>query len=1133
MGCLCCCCRKKGPPEVVPDDGCWESFKDFVIVGRRRDRMILLEQRRMRKWKVIEQIRAQDYLIAGAREEAYKREEASDKIFEPNRALEDMNKDVPEQVEDCCNISEEEGGRCEELWKHVDLKKLTYDFLYECCERHELSVEGSRLMLETRINKWRRAPEIELERLEELERKRKIRHDNEAGTVYAFGKNEYGQLGLGSTDEGFVRWPRALPTMKNKGVSTVYAGYDASVGVAVNDDGDVFLWGDVCGQIADPRRQKIINNIDNSALERLNYVPTIEETFRYPTDVEIVREEVLERFANQHLEFSFHQQEQFGMAKLYDKYGEYLNGRAERPTLSDLKPYLELSGDIERWKNMYAGWMEEDMKERERPPTPRVVPAPFVLESLRGEDVQSVAIGKTVDHEHVLLLTVEGGDFYSAGTNDKAQLGYEVNEVSRLPMTCHKRMQPLEMVACGQEHAAAVTANGALLTWGHSKEGKLGHGILKRLGIEYPRNFLFAPGPVRGNLDKVKVLKVACGRVHTVAVTADCECFSWGSGAGHRLGHGSLDGVDMPKRIEALDGLTVTDIACAGWYSIAMVEDAPRGPAALTDPSLESKEALESDLRPKTMVGLYSWGSGTDGQLGQGSQLSEVPKPILTLLDQEVVPMSYSCGEKHAALLSEEGQVWTWGNVSAIGRPIPLRNDVVSMNKARGGYVVFSPPRRLREPLSDPFPGVVKILLDYPIGNAVSVACGLDFTLVATRRCYNDPPPAQKPPSPRRGGNGKDVATIPRREKKELSLDVLEKNDSDGHGTIVDIAAEGGKPDILMIHLQKGADVDMRSTKDSSQDTALIVASRYGNGPSVEVLLRYGANVHLANKDGRGALEEAVEQKRWGCLRAFLNHRSYKHAKNLSLQCAAKRGYNDVVALALEHGAYVDYCPETDETLETPVMWAARNGHKETVRLLYENGADIEIKNFENERAIDFARIQGHGDIADMLQRWTRKKNKKRLLEMKRKSVIVTTPRDEDGDNDKESIRRMRKKMNPPCNQCLLQNWKERKERKEGWCPGFLGHASENSRVDVFYCQFCRCHFKEHRWPLNHPIYLEYVRKENERKGIKSEEDAVEIDIPTASRGGQSRGSHLEDDLVVEDAFEFSEDYLQNLAEQQ
>ena len=101
--------------------------------------------------------------------------------------------------------------------------------------------------------------------------------------------------------------------------------------------------------------------------------------------------------------------------------------------------------------------------------------------------------------------------------------------------------------------------------------------------------------------------------------------------------------------------------------------------------------------------------------------------------------------------------------------------------------------------------------------------------------------------------------------------------------------------------------------------------------------------------------------------------------------------------------------PETDETLETPVMWAARNGHKETVRLLYENGADIEIKNFENERAIDFARIEGHGDIADMLQRWTRKKNKKRLLEMKRKSVIVTTPRDEDGDNDNESIRRMRR----------------------------------------------------------------------------------------------------------------------------
>ena len=64
----------------------------------------------------------------------------------------------------------------------------------------------------------------------------------------------------------------------------------------------------------------------------------------------------------------------------------------------------------------------------------------------------------------------------------------------------------------------------------------------------------------------------------------------------------------------------------------------------------DSKDEPESESQQSTMIGLYSWGSGTDGQLGQGRQLSKVPKPIQTLLDQGVVPVSYSCGEKHAAL---------------------------------------------------------------------------------------------------------------------------------------------------------------------------------------------------------------------------------------------------------------------------------------------------------------------------------------------------------------------------------------------------------------------------------------------------------------------------------------------------
>ena len=141
-----------------------------------------------------------------------------------------------------------------------------------------------------------------------------------------------------------------------------------------------------------------------------------------------------------------------------------------------------------------------------------------------------------------------------------------------------------------------------------------------------------------------------------------------------------------------------------------------------------SDEEGHQDQSILQMPGLYSWGSGSHGQLGQGAtKLSPSPQVIQTLINEKVVPKQFSCGEKHVAMLSEEGSIWTWGCVLGLGRPIPLKNDVVCMTKAeRGGYIQLSPPRRLKEPEGDPFPGLVSSLFKYPIGKATSVACGLE-----------------------------------------------------------------------------------------------------------------------------------------------------------------------------------------------------------------------------------------------------------------------------------------------------------------------------------------------------------------------------------------------------------------------
>ena len=93
----------------------------------------------------------------------------------------------------------------------------------------------------------------------------------------------------------------AVPHMKDKGVSQVYCGYDASVGVAVNEDGDIFVWGDVKHQVADPKIQARIrsNTINFSNAEKDHVISdtadrSLEQTFRYVTDAEIVLKETFE-----------------------------------------------------------------------------------------------------------------------------------------------------------------------------------------------------------------------------------------------------------------------------------------------------------------------------------------------------------------------------------------------------------------------------------------------------------------------------------------------------------------------------------------------------------------------------------------------------------------------------------------------------------------------------------------------------------------------------------------------------------------------------------------------------------------------------------------------------------------------
>lgn len=141
--------------------------------------------------------------------------------------------------------------------------------------------------------------------------------------------------------------------------------------------------------------------------------------------------------------------------------------------------------------------------------------------------VQVSAGGGLVRVAHTLLLT-STGRVLSFGTGQYGQLGHGYADGKQLPDYLRpKFIDGLADVRCicvsaGELHSAAVTADGDLYTWGDGFCGQLG------LGNKKPE---MEPVQVEtGGLDEECVAMVSCGNRHTLCVTEDGAVYSFGLG---------------------------------------------------------------------------------------------------------------------------------------------------------------------------------------------------------------------------------------------------------------------------------------------------------------------------------------------------------------------------------------------------------------------------------------------------------------------------------------------------------------------------------------------------------------------------------------------------------------------------
>ncbi len=82
------------------------------------------------------------------------------------------------------------------------------------------------------------------------------------------------------------------------------------------------------------------------------------------------------------------------------------------------------------------------------------------------------------------------------------------------------------------------------------------------------------------------------------------------------------------------------------------------------------------------------------------------------------------------------------------------------------------------------------------------------------------------------------------------------------------------------------------------------------------------------------------------------------------LSWAAENGHEEVVRLLLEKGAELE---SEDIYGQTPLLWATRNGHEAVLRLLLERGAKLESKDNHSLMSLMWASRKGHETIVQLL----------------------------------------------------------------------------------------------------------------------------------------------------------------------
>lgn len=358
-----------------------------------------------------------------------------------------------------------------------------------------------------------------------------------ADTIYGWGYNDYGQLGIGSRDSP-IRTPTVVSFYKNKTVTDLQISY--SFHIARTDDGSVYVAGNNyygclglgtesnTGNFTTPIQNPSLTNCDVRVSRRNANAICGSRLYGWGEWAGFVAGQSAGYYPKVHLANN-----NSLVNQAYNIYsineGIFVNGSAG----------IAVAGTGATGKLAIGST------------TPTVN---FQSVAFFNKDVPVARIFNSQSNHSCAVA--KNSSLYCWGENDMGQLGvgdFNMRTVPTIVQAIEAGEYWISQVVFGTYYTLALTCGGKVLAWGEDQYGFLGDGLPS--GDSQP-----SPQLIGGALTGLTVVELVTSTSTNFARTSDNRWFSWGAGYGGTLGTGSDVDVYSPTEVPNLKSMGINHI---------------------------------------------------------------------------------------------------------------------------------------------------------------------------------------------------------------------------------------------------------------------------------------------------------------------------------------------------------------------------------------------------------------------------------------------------------------------------------------------------------------------------------------------------------------------------------------------